>query len=72
MARTRLSDLPTWQRRLIVGTGVVQVSLQVAMLFDLRRRPQDQIRGPKRMWAGLSFLNTVGPISYFTIGRRKK
>jgi hypothetical protein len=72
MVRTRLSDLPSWQRRLIVGAGVVQVSLQVAALFDLRRRPQAQIRGPKRMWAAVSFLNFVGPISYFAIGRRKK
>lgn len=72
MAPTRLADMSSRQRRLIGAAAVVQLSLQVAALFDLRRRPVDQVRGPKRMWAAVSFLNFVGPISYFAIGRRKK
>lgn len=72
MAPTRLSDMSSRQRRLIGAAAVVQLSLQVAALFDLRRRPRTEVRGPKRMWAAVSFLNFVGPISYFAIGRRKK
>ena len=62
--RSRLS------RSLIVVAGVVEVALLVATLFDIKRRPADLIRGPKRMWTALAFVSIVGPVAYFTIGRR--
>ncbi len=48
----------------------MQLSLLAAALVDIWRRPADQIRGPKRLWVGLSFINFAGPLSYFAIGRR--
>jgi hypothetical protein len=50
---------------------VVQVSLSVATLVDLRRRPSIQIRGSKRLWAAAAFVNFVGPLAYFSFGRRR-
>ena len=64
-ARSKLS------RRLIVVTGAVEVVLLVATLIDLKRRPADQIKGSKRMWTALAFVNILGPISYFAFGRRR-
>lgn len=55
----------------IVAAGSVQFGLQAAALLDIRRRPDDQIRGHKGAWVGLSFLNFLGPIAYFAIGRRR-
>ena len=49
--------------------GIAQLTLLVAALRDIRRRPADQIRGSKRLWTMISFVNWVGPIAYFKFGR---
>ena len=72
MAKKKWSDLSQGKRKLIVVAGVAEGSLKAAMLFDLKRRPADQIRGSKRMWTALAFVNLVGPVSYFAIGRRRQ
>lgn len=72
MAKQRWADLPPAQRRGIISAAVVQLTLLAAALIDIRRRPQDQIRGSKRLWTGLAFVNFVGPIAYFIVGRRRK
>jgi hypothetical protein len=70
--RRRWEDLSTRQRRSIVVAGVVQVLLAAAALLDLRRRPSEQVRGPKRLWAAAAALvNFVGPLAYFLVGRRR-
>jgi hypothetical protein len=58
-------------RTLLVAAGVVEVALLVATLIDIKRRPADQIKGSKRMWSAIAFINIVGPISYFVFGRRR-
>ena len=72
MAKQKWSGLSQRNRRLIVAAGVIEAGLKVAMLIDLKRRPASQIRAPKWLWAPLSFVNLVGPVSYFTIGRRRQ
>ena len=69
--KKRWRDLSPWQRRGIVAAGVVQNSLLVAALVDLRRRPAKKVRGDKRVWAAASFVSWVGPLSYFTYGRKR-
>jgi hypothetical protein len=64
-------ELSGTQRALVVLAGTVQLSLLFAALRDLRRRPADQINGSKRQWVALSFVNFVGPISYFLFGRKR-
>jgi hypothetical protein len=49
----------------------VQLTLLAAALFDISRRPQDQIKGPKPLWVGISFINTIGPLAYFFFGRKR-
>lgn len=51
--------------------GLVQVSLLIAALVDLRRRPAAQIRGRKAWWVMAAFVNYIGPISYFAFGRKQ-
>jgi Phospholipase_D-nuclease N-terminal len=70
--KKKWSELSARSRGLIIVTGVVEVALLVATLLDLKRRPADQINGSKRMWTGLAFVNIVGPIAYFTLGRRRQ
>lgn len=71
MANRRWSELSTGQRRGIVLSGAVQVALLIAALADIRRRPEDEIRGNKRLWTAAVFVNFVGPVSYFLLGRRR-
>jgi hypothetical protein len=70
-ANRKWSERGRLSRRLIVVTGVVEVVLLVATLIDIKRRPAAQIKGSKRMWTALAFVNIVGPIAYFTLGRRR-
>jgi len=62
----------TKQRLRIILQAGIQLGLLVVALYDLRKRPADQVRGPKRIWAlvcGVNYLG-LGPIAYFLIGRR--
>ena len=47
------------------------MGLLAAALWDLAHRKPEEVRGDRRMWAGLVFINWIGPIAYFAIGRRK-
>lgn len=74
MARTRWSDLSPRSRRLVLLGGAVEGALKIAALVDLRRRPAEQVRGPKWAWAtAIVVVNSLGavPIAYFARGRRK-
>jgi bacteriorhodopsin len=65
----RWSELSRPQQRAIIGAGVVQMLLAAAAL-DLRRRPSEQVRGSKKLWAVAALVNFVGPLAYFAFGRR--
>ncbi|ADX72084.1 hypothetical protein D7Z96_04510 [Pseudarthrobacter phenanthrenivorans] len=57
-----------------IGTilvGIVQVSLLVAAQRDISKRPAALINGPKAAWRAASFINFVGPVGYFTFGRKR-
>lgn len=56
----------------IVLASIIQVSLLIAALVDIRRRPAADIRGSKVMWTAIAFVNFVGPIAYFLLGRRRQ
>jgi hypothetical protein len=71
VANRRWSELSVGQRRGIVLSGAVQVVLLIAALVDIRRRPEDEIRGNKRLWTAAVFVNFIGPVSYFLFGRRR-
>lgn len=64
------SELSPTQRALLAALSAVQLSLLAAALTDIRRRPAAQINGSKAKWVAISFINFLGPIAYFTKGRR--
>jgi hypothetical protein len=72
MAR-RWSDLSSRSRRLILAAAVAETGLKAAVLVDLKRRPADQVRGSRRIWAASMLVNSAGliPLSYFAFGRRR-
>jgi hypothetical protein len=75
LVKRRWSDLSESERRLIVVAGAFEAALKAAALIDLRRRPADEIRGPKWAWAtAISLVNSMGavPVAYFLLGRQKR
>jgi hypothetical protein len=72
MRKVEWSDLSKGKRRLAIKAGVAAAIFGVIMLIDLKRRPADQIRGPKWAWVPLAFVDFIGPIVYFVYGRRRQ
>ncbi len=71
MTRKKWTDLDNRERGAVIGLGAAQLLLIGAALRDLRRRPAAEIRGSKRLWTPVVFLNFVGPIAYFLFGRKR-
>jgi hypothetical protein len=63
-------ELKPAQKAVFAPLGVIQFVLLVAALADIRRRPADKIKGSKRFWTAVAFVNFVGPIAYFLFGRK--
>ena len=71
MARMKWTDLSGRQRALVVTAAAAELSLKIAALVDIKRRPAEQIRGPKNFWRSAMVVNLIGPLSYFAVGRRR-
>ena len=69
--RKHWRELRPAQRVFLAGAGVAQAALLALALADLRRRPADQINGSKKFWTLAAFVNFIGPISYFVLGRKR-
>jgi hypothetical protein len=55
----------------LIPVIILQLILMVAALIDLARRPKT--RGPKWVWLlVILFVNYIGPIIYFVIGRKEE
>ena len=53
---------------LLVPILLIQLALMIAAILDLIRR--EKTRGPKWLWVIIIlFLNMIGPIVYFLVGR---
>ena len=55
---------------LIVPLLIIQVTLMVIALLDLRK--QARTRGPRQLWLLIIiFVNLIGPILYFVVGKEE-
>jgi hypothetical protein len=55
----------------VVGVLVVHSVVAAVTWRDLRSRPAERIRGPKRIWQIASAVNTLGSIAYWVVGRKR-
>ncbi len=69
--KQKWSDLSDRQRALVIAAAAAELSLKAAALIDIQRRPPAQIRGPKALWRAAMIVNLVGPLAYFTLGRKR-
>jgi len=56
---------------LIIPLVLIQLTLMIVALVDIARRPKT--RGPKWVWVlVVIFINFIGPIVYFVLGREEE
>ena len=73
--KRRWNDLPEGKRRALMVMSAVEGLLKIAALIDLKRRPANQVRGPKWAWGtAISVVSSAGilPVAYFVFGRRRE
>ncbi len=70
-AAQKWAELSDRQRALLVGAAAAELSLKIAALIDIKRRPAERIRGPKALWRAAMVINLIGPLSYFAFGRKR-
>jgi hypothetical protein len=71
MQRKRWDELSSDQQTKIVVGSIIEIVLTTAAFIDVARRPADLVRGPKWAWVAGAFVQPVGPVAYFALGRRK-
>ena len=71
MPRKTWKDLSVARKRMIILGGMLQLSLLIAAQIDIQRRPSAAIRGSKAVWRAAVFVNGVGPLLYFLVGRKR-
>jgi len=69
--KVKWQELTAAQQVGIILMAIVQFALLGAALWDIRHRPAAEINGSKLAWTLLSFINFIGPMAYFLIGRRR-
>lgn len=65
------SELSDRQKTAILVLVSVELSLTATALVDLVRRPAEQVRGRKAIWAVGLLVQPVGPIAYLGWGARR-
>jgi Phospholipase_D-nuclease N-terminal len=70
-AAQKWAELSDRQRALLLGAAAAELSLKIAALIDIKRRPAERIRGPKALWRAAMVVNLLGPLSYFAFGRKR-
>nr|WP_187352568.1 hypothetical protein [Dietzia kunjamensis] len=58
------------QKTVLLTLISVQVSLAATAWADLATRPAAKVQGSKGKWAAIIAINFIGPLLYFTRGRR--
>jgi len=71
MAKKSWSELTARQKQGLIALTFVQIGLLIAALLDIKNRDASEIKGSKKMWMALSFIDIIGPLSYFLFGRKR-
>ncbi|HJX79027.1 PLD nuclease N-terminal domain-containing protein [Glutamicibacter sp.] len=71
-AKRTFKELSTGTQIVVAIIAITELTLMIATLLDLRKRPAEQVKGPKILWTLASAINIFGPIAYFLVGRRKQ
>ncbi len=67
--KKRFSERSKPAKAALLGLTAVSVGTVLTAERDLRQRPDEQVRGSKRVWRLVS-LNALGAAAYLRFGRR--
>jgi hypothetical protein len=56
---------------LLIALAIGQTISAAFAWRDLSRRPDAQVRGPKRLWRTVMIMNPGNSIAYWAFGRRR-
>jgi hypothetical protein len=56
--------------KVVVAVVAVEVAVAVLAYRDLARRPDELVRGPKRLWRVVIGMNPGNSLFYWLLGRR--
>ncbi len=70
MSAAQSRQLTPQRKRVLVVALIVHVIVLTLTWRDLRKRPDEAVRGNKRIWRMASALNTSGSAAYWLFGRR--
>jgi hypothetical protein len=70
MAKKKWADLSPRQQQAVIVGGVLEILLTAAVVNDLIRRPDSQVRGSKALWLLSFVVQPFGPLAYYSVGRR--
>ena len=72
MKARKWSELSNRQQTALLVAASLQLSLAATAWADLATRPAALVNGRKSVWAAIIGVNFLGPIAYFTQGRRPR
>ena len=52
--------------------GLINLALMIWMIWDLRKRSDEELNGKRRWWMLAAFAPPIGPIVYFVYLRRRR
>ena len=64
------SQITPRKRLFLTLAAILQFTLLIAAQWDIHQRAEAEVRGSKRMWRLLTFINFIGPLAYFLFGRQ--
>ena len=70
--KKRWSELSPVARTAILAGALAEVVVTAIALRDLIRRPADEVRGKKLLWAMGCFVQPIGSPLYLVVGRRRR
>jgi hypothetical protein len=53
------------------GQGIINLTLMILTIRDIRRRSDEEINGKRKLWMMAAFAPPIGPIAYFLFGRKR-
>ena len=68
----RMKRNPSPAQAAAIGRGLINLTLMILTIRDIRRRSDDEINGKRKLWLLAAFAPPIGPIAYFIFGRKRQ
>ena len=70
-AKSQPKRTPSSKQARAFGQGIINLTLMILTIRDIRRRSDEEINGKRKFWMMAAFAPPIGPIAYFIFGRKR-